>query len=73
MTHRLIITVTHNSIGKWVVSQNLTAPLPRDDRPSEVFDTRADAEAHVKQLVAQNGDPNMVNIIWYDNQSKPAP
>jgi len=73
MTYKLIITVTHLSNGKFTVSQNLTAPLPKDDRPIEVFDTRDEAEARVEQLVADNGGPDMVNIIRYDNRPKPAP
>lgn len=73
MTYRLIITVTHLSNGKWMVSQNLTAPLPKDDRPSEVFDTRDEAEARVERLVAENGGLGMVKIDRYDNRPKPAP
>lgn len=73
VTYRLIITVTHLSNGKSMVSQNLTAPLPKDERLSEVFETREEAEARVERLVAENGGPGRVNIIRYDNRPKRAP
>ena len=56
-----------------MVSQNLTAPLPKDERPCEVFDTRDEAEACVEQLVAEKGGPDMVNIFRYANRPKSAP
>ena len=73
ITYKLIITVTHLSNGKFMVSQNLTAPLPKDERPCEVFDTRDEAEACVEQLVAEKGGPDMVNIFRYANRPKSAP
>jgi hypothetical protein len=73
MTYSLIITVTHLSDGKFIVGQNLTAPLPKDDRASEVFDTRDEAEARVEQLVAENGGSDLVNVVRYDNRRKPVP
>ena len=46
-------------------------PAPQDERPSEVFDTRDEAEACVEQLTAEAGGPEMVKIdrsIIYANQ-----
>ncbi len=71
MTHSLIITITPLSNGKFTVGQNLTSPLPKDERAIEVFEGRDEAEARVERLVAENGGPTLVNVVRYENRRVP--
>jgi hypothetical protein len=69
MTLKLIISVTHHSMGKSTVTQILTAPLSSPDQKapeSERFDTPDEALARAKQLQAEAGGPDVARIIEND-------
>jgi len=84
MTLKLIITVTYRPDGTATVTKNLTAPLPTAEerqftnKPGslgseiETFDTPAEAEIRVEQLVSENGGPDMVKIDRNAFRPKPA-
>ena len=69
MTLKLIISVSHHSMGKSTVTQNLTGPLSSPDQKtpeSERFDTPDEALARAKELQADAGGPDVARIIEYD-------
>ncbi len=84
MTLKLIITVTYRPDGTATVTKNLTAALPTAEerqftnKPAslgseiETFDTPAEAEIRVEQLVSENGGPDMVKIDRHGFRPKPA-